>query len=113
MIETIEHSNEFISIDKYGKYIRDSEETIKVKYEIEYDENLPPKMQDFIKLLKEDGVLDIWVVYYDSNFYNDIVKKVWNFEYIDKITFKDYYLEIGGLKIFYDAIFDFYKAKRW
>ena len=113
VIETIKHSSDFISIDKYGKYIEDSEETIKVEYEIEYEDNLPPKMQDFIKLLKEDGVLAIWVAYYEGGFNNGIVERVWNFEYIDKITFKSYYLEINGRKIFYDAIFDFYKAKRW
>ena len=68
---------------------------------------------DLLSLIKDDDVFHFDIVYPIPQCDYLIKERVFDLKYIKKIVFEEYYLLINDVKIFYNAIFDFNKRKRW
>ena len=106
MIEHIHHDVEGMILDKNEKLKK------KLLYQIDFDveyTTLNSMCKDILEILKDK-----------NNHYIVIVKPVWkglhfeiekvpfDFQWIKKIVFEEYYVVINDYTIFYNAIFDFY-----
>ena len=102
-----------LSYNKYGELVETTEPQ-RISIDVEYDD-LNPMCRDFLKMLKDDNVFSFSITTVDS--YSSFEPKIarWYYDLINisKIEFKEYYLMINDTKIFYNAIFDFAKARRW
>ena len=99
--------------DKYGDLLKD--ETIQYAIDIDVEINAPlNKMcRDLLSLIKDKDVFVFDIVYPIPNYNYRISGRIFDLEYVTKIVFEEYYLLINDVKIFYNAIFDFNKRKKW
>ena len=109
----IEKTFTTLSYNKHGELVEASPpETIHIEVEIKTE--LSPMCRDLLKLLQEEDVFIFSLTHVSTGWVNVTIKKsFFDLEYIGKIVFDEYFLTIDGWKLFYNAIFDFNKEKRW
>ena len=102
-----------IAYDKYGQILKGK--TIRYSIDIDVEINVPlNKMcEDLLSLIKDDDVFHFDIVYPIPQCDYLIKERIFDLKYVKKIVFEEYYLLINDVKIFYNAIFDFNKRKRW
>ena len=112
VVETVHKEFVEFSYNKYGK-ICDTPKRYDVDFEITYGD-LNTMCKDLLKILKDKDVSRFWICHphYHIGHYT-IENSYFDLESVKKIKFEEYYLEIDGYKIFYNAIFDFGKAMNW
>lgn len=101
------------SYNKYGELVETSQPQ-KIHVEVEIKTELNKMCQDLLDLLKDDDVFSFSLTHVSTGWVDaEIKKSFFDLEYIEKIVFDEYFLTIDGWKLFYNAIFDFNKEKRW
>ena len=113
MNDKIEKEFLTFSYDKYGKFTEVSD-PIPINVEVEIKTELSPMCKDLLELLKDKDVFSFSLVCVVENYGSPKIDTIYfDLEFLDKIVFDEYFLEIGRFKIFYNGIFGFSKAKRW
>lgn len=112
VIETVHKEFVAFTYDKYGE-LCDTPKRYDVDFEITYGD-LNAMCKDLLKILRDKDVQKFWISHpiYHLGYY-EIEDSYFDLEFVKKIKFEEYYLEIDGYKIFYNAIFDFGKARNW
>lgn len=109
----IEKTFTTLSYNTYGEIVEVSHPE-KIHVEVEIKSELSPMCRDLLELLKDDDVFSFSLTHVYTGWVNAEIKKTFfNLEHIDQIVFDEYFLEINGFKVFYNAIFDFNEEKRW
>lgn len=99
--------------DKNGSLV-DISAPNQIHIDVKINTELSTMCKDLLNLIKDDDVFSISITHAKTGWVDASVKKsFFDLEYVKEIVFEDYYLRINGLKIFYNAIFDFKKEKRW
>jgi hypothetical protein len=110
----IEHIHKDVctgTYNKHGEHVETS--TYSIDFDIEYEE-LNPMCKDLLKTIKDKECFVFYLtIPISQGTYYRIEDRYFDMEYINKITFNDYYLTINEFKIFYNAIMDFGKSRRW
>lgn len=102
-----------LSYNKHGELVETSQPQ-KIHVEVEIKTELNKMCQDLLDLLKEDDVFSFSLTHVSTGWVDAKIKKsFFDLEYIEKIVFDEYFLTIDGWKLFYNAIFNFNKEKRW
>ena len=100
--------------NKYGELLKDETTRYAIDIDVEINAPLNKMCRDLLSLIKDDDVFVFDIVYPIPRYnYYEISDRIFDLEYVTKIVFEDYYLLINDVKIFYNAIFDFNKRKRW
>lgn len=102
-----------LTFNKYGELIKDETTRYAIDIDVEINAPLNKMCRDLLSLIKQDDVFVFDIVYPIPQYNYRIEDRIFDLEYVTKIVFEEYYLLIDGVKIFYNAIFDFNKRKRW
>ena len=113
MIEYIHKDVCSLSFNKYGQIIKDETTRYAIDIDVEINTQLNKMCMDLLSLIKDDDVFVFDIVYPIPQYNYKIEDRIFDLEYVKKIVFEEYYLVINDVKIFYNAIFDFNKRKRW
>lgn len=102
-----------IAYDKYGQIIKDKTTSYTIDIDVEINAPLNKMCEDLLSLIKDDDVFVFDIVYPIPQYNYHIEERIFDLQYVKRIVFEEYYLLINDVKIFYNAIFDFNKRKRW
>lgn len=110
----IEHIHKDVCTFDFNKH---GESIGALKYNIDFDveyEKLNPMCRDLLKIIKDENCFKFWICCPQwKGLHYELEDVYFDMEWIDKITFHDYYLIIDRFKVFYNAIFNFGKAGNW
>lgn len=101
------------TFDKYGQILKDNKSQYTIDIDVEINTTLNQMCKDLLALIKDDDVFVIHIVYPIPQYSYRIEARIFDLEYVKRIVFEEYYLQIDGVKIFYNAIFGFKKRRRW
>lgn len=99
--------------NKYGELLKDEITRYEINVDVEINAPLNKMCRDLLSLIKDDDVFVFDIVYPVPQYNYRVESRIFDLEYVEKIVFEEYYLLIDDVKIFYNAIFDFNKRKRW
>ena len=102
-----------LSYNKHGELLKDETTRYAIDIDVEINAPLNKMCRDLLSLIKNDDVFVIDIVYLIPQHNYRIEDRIFDLEYVKKIVFEEYYLIINNVRIFYNAIFDFNKRKRW
>lgn len=102
-----------IAYDKHGQIIKDKITTYTIDIDVEIKTQLNKMCEDLLSLIKDDDVFVFDIVYPIPQYNYHIEAGIFDLQYVKRIVFEEYYLLINDVKIFYNAIFDFNKRRRW
>lgn len=99
--------------NKYGELLKDETTCYAIDIDVEVNAPLNKMCRDLLALIKDKDVFVFDIVYPIPQHSYSVESRIFDLEYVEKIVFEEYYLLINDVKIFYNAIFDFNKRKRW
>jgi hypothetical protein len=99
--------------NKCGELLKDEITRYTIDIDVEINTPLNKMCKDLLSLIKDDDVFVFDIVYPIPQYSYKIQERIFDLKYVKKIVFEEYYLVINDVKIFYNAIFDFNKRRKW